>query len=114
MQECIRVNRLGLMLLLSIGLAALAWGSDSARVAASFADDHYTGQISVSGPVQLGLSFSPPIVTPGQTAVLNISLTNSSTQPAMPTVEVQLPPGLSLDARALNRPLPASTCKRAV
>lgn len=105
MQECIRVNRLGLMLLLSIGLAALAWGSDSARVAASFADDHYTGQISVSGPVQLGLSFSPPIVTPGQTAVLNISLTNSSTQPAMPTVEVQLPPGLSLDARAL----PAAT-----
>ena len=105
MQQCIRVNRLGLMLLLIIGLTALAWGSDSARVAASFADDHYTGQISVSGPVQLGLSFSPPIVTPGQTAVLNITLTNSNAQPVMPTVEVQLPPGLSLDARAL----PAAT-----
>jgi len=93
------------MLLLIIGLVALAWGSDSGRAAANFSDDLYTGQISLSGPVQLGLSFSPPIVTPGQTAVLNITLTNSDAQPAMPTVEVHLPPGLSLDARAL----PAAT-----
>jgi PKD repeat protein len=101
MQRCIRVNQLGLMLLLVAGLVGLAWGSDTGRVAANVSDDLYTGQISMSGPVQLGFSFSPPIVSPGQTAVLAITLTNSSSQPAMPTVEVQLPPGLSLDARAL-------------
>jgi uncharacterized protein YkwD/PKD repeat protein len=91
---------IGLILLAVFTLALLSLGAKLSWATADFSTEA-VGRAALPGPMQFDLTISPPIVAPGQTAVLNLTLTNNSPADLMPTVTLQLPPGLSLDARAL-------------
>ncbi|MEJ2748840.1 MAG: hypothetical protein P8183_13200 [Anaerolineae bacterium] len=71
------------------------------RTAAFDPSDSFTGQARIEGPLQLDLTVSPPVGTPGDTLVLTVHLHNEAKVTAVPQVSLQLPPGVSPDTAQL-------------
>jgi PKD repeat protein len=57
-------------------------------------------QVAV-GPLQLDVSVTPPVTRPGTSLSLSLTVTNRSSDTAVPEIIVALPDGISLDRRAL-------------
>ncbi|MBK8988944.1 MAG: PKD domain-containing protein [Chloroflexi bacterium] len=78
-----------LLLLPAVGSAALAPAAT------------YPGALRIVGPLQLELKVTPPIGTPGDTLVLELSLVNLDQVTYQPEVSLQLPLGLRLNVANL-------------
>ena len=61
----------------------------------------YTGSASLSGPIQLDLTVSPPIGSPRDTLQLHVRLANSTSSFVSPQVLIQLPTTLRMDSSQL-------------
>ncbi|MCP4424540.1 MAG: PKD domain-containing protein [Chloroflexi bacterium] len=87
--------RFVLGLLLIVGFVALraSWNT-----AAFDPADSFSGLAQIDGPIQLSMAVSPSISAPGDALTLAVRLHNQMKVTVNPTVLVQLPPGLRLDA----------------
>ena len=82
------------LLLAVAGLIALWAGS---RIAAFDPAGLYSGQAQIEGPLQLDLTVSPPVSTPGDTLILTVKLRNAAMVTAVPQVTLHLPSGMRPD-----------------
>jgi PKD repeat protein len=89
---------MGSLLLLLIGAAALLLWPHGQEVVGQTLSAF--GEAQISGPVQVDLSLTPAIVTPGEQMLLQIEVTNFTTAEQIPQLTLQLPAGLAAD-RAL-------------
>lgn len=86
------------VMLVVAGLIAFWAGS---RTAAFDPADSFSGQAHIGGPLQLDLTVSPPVSTPGDTLVLTMKLRNAAMVTAVPQVTLQLPSGMRPDPTRL-------------
>ncbi len=93
-QDRKNLNFLWLCLLLFLVLP----GADSS---ASGPAASYPGKIHIAGPLQFDLSITPPIGTPGNTLLLELSLINLDQVTYTPEISIQLPANLRLDTANL-------------
>jgi PKD repeat protein len=81
--------------LLAVAGLIVFWANN--RTAAFDPAGSFSGQAHIDGPLQLDLTVSPPVGTPGDTLVLTVKLRNSAMVTAVPQVLLQLPPGVQPD-----------------
>jgi uncharacterized protein YkwD/PKD repeat protein len=55
----------------------------------------------VAGPLQLDMSVTPPVTRPGSTLTVSLTMSNRSSETAVPEIILTLPDGISLDRRVL-------------
>lgn len=92
---------LPLITLLLIGGLAIFW--TSRKTAAFDPKAPYTGQATIDGPLQLELTITPPIASPGDSISMSVRLRNQTIVSASPELIIKLPPGL----RSENARIPA-------
>ncbi|MCB9422881.1 MAG: PKD domain-containing protein [Ardenticatenaceae bacterium] len=80
-----------------LAVAGLAAFWISSRTAAFDPADSFSGQARIDGPLQLELTVSPPIATPGDTLILTVKLHNTVMVTAVPQLTLNLPPGMRPD-----------------
>ncbi|MCA9982092.1 MAG: hypothetical protein KDD89_14710, partial [Anaerolineales bacterium] len=61
----------------------------------------HDGRAQIDGPIQLTAQLSPPAAQAGDLLTLNLNLRNQTNQLASPTVEVVLPPNLTVSFQRL-------------
>lgn len=61
----------------------------------------FSGLAQISGGLQLTVQMDPPVAEPGQTVTATFMLTNQTDVAAAPSVDILLPPTLSLDTTQL-------------
>lgn len=93
-----KVRRLPFVLLL-ISLAAVLVPRPQTTAAALAA--RYTGSAQINGPVQLDVTVTPPVSSPGTALSLRLRLVNHSQVTSTPTIQLDLPSGLNLVTRSL-------------
>lgn len=76
----------------------LALITSQLRTAASEVAETYTGTAQIAGPLQLDLTLSPPVSSPGDTLYLNVRLVNYTQVTSNPEIIITLPPTLVLDS----------------
>src|SRR5690606_22574705 len=61
----------------------------------------FSGQVVLDGPLQLTLTLTPPVTSPGSTLNIDLLLLNQENRAASPEVVLTLPTNLSLNATRL-------------
>lgn len=61
----------------------------------------FSGLTQINGPLHLAVLFDPPVATPGQTITAILTLTNDTRDAAAPSIDILIPPTLTLDVTRL-------------
>ena len=99
--HCLPMKRVHFATLLLASLGLLLIVSTTRSQAVTFAQTTSGfGQARILGPVQLDMALTPAILQPGDSAEIQLTLSNSSTTTLIPSITLLLPPALQIDTRS--------------